>query len=119
MSPLEMPSWLQERYEPSRDGLLRQLATSMDAALVDFIAAADYGDDFQENQAALWPIIRRIEVPCPLQWIPREVLELTRWSEPGEYQLAQAGTLSHDATLRVSGATDSQFGAGQRRVLRR
>lgn len=92
MSPLEMPSWLHERYEPSRDGLLRQLATSMDAALVDFIAAADYGNDFQENQAAIWSIIRRIEVPCPLQLFLREVLELTRWSEPGEYEQAQAGT---------------------------
>lgn len=47
-----------------------------------YIAAADHGDEFQANLDILNRIVTPDDVPSPLGWSPKEVLELTRWEEP-------------------------------------
>ena len=46
------------------------------------IAEADYGQDIKKHHDALTSIYRAGITPRHGNWYPREVLELTRWSEP-------------------------------------
>ena len=46
------------------------------------IADADFGFENKQHSEALLPIRDCQEIPIPLRWIPSEVLNLMRWSEP-------------------------------------
>lgn len=48
------------------------------------IANADYGLDLTEHAEAIAAIIRTGEIRSPLEWIPSEVLCLTRWGDPDD-----------------------------------
>ena len=54
----------------------------MDAQDLRWIAEADRGRDADQNEQQLCRIAWSGKVPSPLEWRPREVLELTRWDEP-------------------------------------
>ncbi len=54
----------------------------MDARDLRWIAEADHRRDADENEQQLRRIASSGELPSPLEWCPREVLELTRWDEP-------------------------------------
>jgi len=58
-------------------------------------AEADYGAEAKGHLEALEQIARTGIVPQPLRWVPGEVLELTRWSEPD-----QPGARTRGATGR-------------------
>lgn len=58
------------------------LANEIDSAYLQVIAEADYGHDANDHYAALDGIRSQLTVPKPLEWVPREVLELIRWSRP-------------------------------------
>lgn len=71
------------RFLQDQQSLLGLLAPLIDDAMLRAIADADYGMDADAHLAAL----RRIhagEILIPLEWEPREVLELVRWSEPDQ-----------------------------------
>jgi hypothetical protein len=60
------------------------------------IAAADYGMDADPHLAAL-RAIKAGDVPAPMNWEPKEVLELIRWSEPEDptWTPGSVGTRGH------------------------
>src|SRR5262245_2436176 len=56
------------------------------------IASADYGMDADAHLDALLRIRDRGEAPAPMNWEPKEVLELIRWSEPEDPNWRPGGT---------------------------
>ena len=73
---------LLQRFEPDDRALLVWLAPHVTDAMLHEIAACDYGFDADLNFDRLVRIRDTAEVPAPLDWNPKEVLELTRWTEP-------------------------------------
>ncbi len=65
--------------EPAR--LLDLLSARLGAKSVKAIAGCDYGHDYDTHLATLQDILSTGLIPQPLRWHPREVLELTRWTE--------------------------------------
>ena len=57
------------------------LRARLDEPALASIAAADHEQDRREHLAVLLDIWRTGRVPVPLEWCPREVLELRRWDE--------------------------------------
>ncbi|WP_345682466.1 hypothetical protein [Novipirellula caenicola] len=76
-----MSSQLLDQHEPSSTELLRIASSHVDDAMRREIAAADYGQDFDEHLEQL-TAIRSGKILAPMRWEPKEVLELIRWSEP-------------------------------------
>lgn len=68
--------------KPRQGALLELLASEMSSRLLQQISEADYGCRVRENLEQLRCICKTLIVPEPLQWVPREVLELIRWSRP-------------------------------------
>jgi len=81
------------------NSLLKATAGLLDDADLQSIARADYGNDSEEHLARLVDIARLCELPSPLQWHPREVLELTRWSEPEQQDPGMAAKLSRQCAF--------------------
>lgn len=79
---------------PNRDAddLLGVLRRQIDDDMLWEIAGADYGNDAEQHHAALLPIRDDGVIALPLQWEPREVLELIRWSEPDDPQWRPGGS---------------------------
>jgi hypothetical protein len=69
------------RLDPSETALLDWLVPHLDESHLREIAAVD-GWNEEAYFQALKPIYARQPLPVPLTWMPREVLELARWSEP-------------------------------------
>lgn len=93
MLPPPLPDWLTREFSPSKYGLLRQLIGQVDNECINKIARCDYGYLELENTEALRQIVRSGEEPVPLNWPPREVLELTRWSQPTKTDLLSPQSL--------------------------
>jgi hypothetical protein len=66
--------------EASDRPLLALIFEHVDDSMLAEIAISDYGDDVAIHLEALHQI-RANKIPIPMQWHPREVLELTRWTE--------------------------------------
>jgi hypothetical protein len=64
--------------------LVGELARMMGSLEIDDIAGSDYGIDRAEHADAIRLIIRTLDIPEPLDWIPREVFALTRWDRPSD-----------------------------------
>ena len=75
-------SKLVQAISPDGDALLRSISRQIDDRLLERIARIDYGMEFDNNLAELRLIRDRGLIKKPLPWPPREVLNLTRWSEP-------------------------------------
>ena len=71
-------------WQSSASGLLDWLRPRMTREHLEGIADADYGNGDEKSLAALLDICATGLVPRSLDWHPREVLELTRWSS-GEH----------------------------------
>ena len=70
-----------EYFQPSRDELLQRVSELVDDSMLREIAEADCGEDAEEHLACLCRLRDLGEVPSP-QFIPLEVLDLIKWSEP-------------------------------------
>jgi hypothetical protein len=83
--------------------LLKPLVTR---ELLRTIAEADYGMDFAEHLAALEQLHEAGKPSSPLNWYPKEALELMRWSEPEnpEWKPGCPGTTGHVIREFCSGA---------------
>jgi hypothetical protein len=68
--------------DPAADALLELLRTQVDDDMLREISEADYGHAAELHLSALRAIHATGEIPAPLPWQPKEVLELIRWSEP-------------------------------------
>lgn len=66
------------------DALLHLLRAQVDDSMLEEIAAADCAQDTEKHLAALRPIHETGRVALPLEWEPKEVLCLVRWSEPDD-----------------------------------
>jgi hypothetical protein len=77
-----MPHGALKTFEADPDALVRRLSAEIDDAMIADMAALDYGRDIAANAAALRDIRDSGRIPAPLPWVPREVLELTRWWRP-------------------------------------
>lgn len=62
--------------------LLQTISGVLEAEDLRWIAKADYGQNADRNECLLREIVLSGQVPTPLEWCPREVLELTRWDKP-------------------------------------
>jgi hypothetical protein len=70
------------RLDPSETALLDCLSSRIDDVLLWEIAAADYGIQKEDYFTALKRIRDEQVISVPLDWVPLEVLNLTRWTEP-------------------------------------
>jgi hypothetical protein len=91
------PGDLLKTFDPAANVLLDLLRKQVDDAMLQEIAEADYGMEADGNLEALRCIRDRGEVPAPMQWEPKEVLELIRWSEPDDpnWQPGATGVRGH------------------------
>lgn len=100
---------------PERDSrallhCIRALATP---DILKTIASADYGSDYSKHLQALTEIQSTGSFPPPLDWYPREVLELTRW---GRGELSRDGHIARAlscAVLAIDAALPDCRQAGQ------
>lgn len=69
---------------PDLDRLLQLVSTHINDQMLAEIAEADYGQEHQEHLAQLEKIRSAGLSPVPMEWVPGEVLELIRWSEPDD-----------------------------------
>ena len=85
------------RFDPDPDVLLRAIAAHVNDEMLDCISIADYGDRADEHLAALRQIRDAGTFPVQLPWIPMEVLQLTRWSEPDDpnWKPGRTGEFGH------------------------
>ncbi len=95
---------------PSPTNLLRWLAPQIDDGMLREIAQEDCGCDVDLHFAALRHIRENLEVPAPLAWEPKEVLELVRWSEPDDPPREPSGHLTRAfcCTALLLAATDPE-----------
>lgn len=73
---------LLNQLEPDGDVLLQAISSYVTDEMLDWIAGADYGDRREEHYQALLQVRESGNFPNDLAWVPMEVLELIRWSEP-------------------------------------
>lgn len=74
-------------FEPSADALFDLLRERIDNSMLREIAGNDVPFRTDANLKALIPIRRTGKIPAPLEWEPKEVLELTKWTEPDDLEL--------------------------------
>lgn len=85
-----MTDELIEALRPDPDELLALLAAQVDDSMLRVIAEADHGEDVEHHLTALVGIRDAREIPAPMGFEPREVLELIRWSEPDDPRWRQS-----------------------------
>lgn len=73
---------LEKQFQPDADGLLSAISKNVGDEMLRLIAAADCGEEVEENFLALQKIRDELTFPEPMGYIPAEVLELVRWSQP-------------------------------------
>lgn len=73
-----------QTFAPCHQSLLNLAMAHVDTSMLRQIAMADYGMDVGSHYEALADIFRSGITSSHGQWHPREVLELTRWSEPDQ-----------------------------------
>lgn len=73
---------LLNQIEPDGDVLLRAISADVTDEMLECISQADYGCDADQHLAALRGLRETGLLPENPGWVPMEVLELMRWSEP-------------------------------------
>lgn len=89
-----------DQLDPSSDDLLRIVFSNVDESMLREIAAADYGQDFDEHLEQL-AAIKSGKILAPMQWEPKEVLELIRWSEPEDPSWSPGSTGDRGHWIRL------------------
>ena len=88
---------LLNRFEPDGDALLRAISAHVTDEMLEVIAEADYGCDADAHLEALRQFRETGRLPQNPGWVPMEVLELIRWSEPEnpEWKPGMTGESGH------------------------
>jgi hypothetical protein len=86
-----------DRFEPDGDVLMRAIAEHVTDEMLQCISMADYGCDSDAHLAALRVLRDTGKLPENPGWVPMEVLELIRWSEPDdpEWKPGRTGESGH------------------------
>lgn len=83
---VSIPSEILSRFVPNADDLLHHLRKQVDDEMLQEIAESDAGDFNDGPQfAALKQLRDSGVIPIPMEWEPREALELTTYGEPGAF----------------------------------
>lgn len=69
---------------PDPDAMLALCLDNVEAYVLDLIAAADYGHGAPAHRAALDATLAQPALTPMVDWHPREVLSLVRWSRPDD-----------------------------------
>lgn len=93
-----------ENLDPSDEPLLSIVFQHVDDAMLKEIAEADYGLGVDEHLQALKEI-KAGAIPAPMQWEPKEVLELIRWSEPDDPKWSPGSTGERGHWMRLFACT--------------
>lgn len=93
------------RFNPSERVLFDWLRKRVNDSMLREIAEADYGMDAEEHFKALVKLRDGEKLPVPLRWVPREVLELIRWSKPDEPSCKPGCRSSRDHLKRAFACT--------------
>lgn len=88
------------QFEPTSDRLTRLAAEAVDDSMLREIAEADYGQDAAEHLKQL-RAIKNGAVLAPMEWVPKEVLELIRWSEPEDPSWTPGATGQRGHRMRL------------------
>lgn len=91
--------WFQS-FSPNSEELLDRLLPRIDDGMLLEIARADYGQDVEEHLVPLKRFRDERELPL-LEWNPREVLELIRWSQPEDPNWKPGGQGTYGHLLRA------------------
>jgi len=88
---------LLNRFEPDGDVLLRAISAHVTDEMLECISMADYGCDCDAHLAAVRRLRDEGGLPENPGWVPMEVLELMRWSEPEnpEWKPGRTGKFGH------------------------
>lgn len=88
---------LLDKFEPDGDALLRAISAHVTDEMLECISQADYGCDADNHLAAVRQLRDRGALPDNPGWVPMEVLELIRWSEPenSEWKPGRTGEFGH------------------------
>ncbi len=89
-----------EHLDPADGPLLQLVRQHVDDLMLREIAEADYGFDVDGHLKALKEI-KAGAIPAPMQWEPREVLELIRWSEPEDPNWSPGSTGERGHWMRL------------------
>jgi hypothetical protein len=90
-----------QKLNPAPDALLDALAEIVDDSMLEEIASADYGMEVEAHLAQLYRIRDDHKALFPIGWNPREVLQLTRWSEPDRFYPVQSEKHRREHILRA------------------
>lgn len=91
-------------FRPDSEALLDELLPCIDNHMLREIAGADYGRDVEQHLSPLKRFRDSRELPI-LEWHPREVLELIRWSEPDDPAWKPGGQGKYGHMLRAFACT--------------
>lgn len=101
-------------FVPDPGQLFGEISAMVDDSMLREIAEADYGAWSAENYAVLCRMRDERFIPAP-DWVPKEVLELIRWSEPDDshWRPGSPGRRGHlmrlfccTSLLRMAGTQD-------------
>ena len=86
-----------DQFGPEPDLLLREISKHVTDEMLEEISIADYGEEAEDHLLALRQVRDSAVVPSEMQWVPMEVLELIRWSEPDdpEWKPGRTGEFGH------------------------
>jgi hypothetical protein len=90
-----------QALRPSPEALLDLLRPQIDDAMLEEMSKMDYGDSAGEHLQALREIRDRRRVFAPMEWVPQEALELTRWIEPEDPGQESAARGIRDHRMRA------------------
>ena len=89
-----------KHFELAKDSLLELAFRRVDDSMLREIAGADYGMHAKAHLRELLAI-KAGRMSVPLKWEPKEVLELTRWSEPNDPSSESGSAAARDHWMRL------------------
>jgi len=87
-------------FSPDSDELFERLLPRIDDAMLLEVARADYNEDVDAHLKSLKRFRDTREVPV-LDWTPKEVLELIRWSQPDDPNWGPGGHGTNGHLMRA------------------
>ncbi len=90
---------------PDSTKLLAAIAGEVSDSMLKEMATADYGQSPERHLEGLVGIRDRRLIPDPLEWHPREVLELIRWSQPEDPAWSPGSTGRRGHVMRAFSCT--------------
>jgi hypothetical protein len=92
---------LLETLHPDEFALRHRVVAQLDASMIDEIAAADYGVDFDQHRQGITDLLADGQWPTQLDSGPGEVLQLIRWSRPEDPNLSSGPVGQRGQLMRL------------------